>query len=195
MRSSFWENSFCFQRTTILYGLGILICRGAVIGVEAGEARGKEAREMSINNWKWQICEGFLWIEKDILLTSFATSWGIQSFAKSLDWSKLHASCHSAWVKSICSVLRVNSPPLSGFDSYFDELLKVCGIQQETVNEISSPCVTVLFIPISLWMMSCHLPPQAAISMIYQCQCDQNANDDAGGAVQSHRGQWNIHFH
>lgn len=39
---------------------------------------------------------------------------------------------------------------LSGFDGYFDGLLQVCSIQQETVNEISSPCATTLFIPISL---------------------------------------------
>ena len=44
-------------------------------------------------------------------------------------------------------------------------------------------------------MIPCHLPPQAAISMIYQCQCDQNANDGAGGDIQTHCGQWNIHFH
>lgn len=30
--------------------------QGLVLG------RGKEARERSVNNWKWQICEGFLWI-------------------------------------------------------------------------------------------------------------------------------------
>lgn len=122
-------------------------------------------------------------LQKDILFTSFASPRGIQSLAKSLDWSKLRASCHSAWVKSICSVLPVNSLALSGFDGYFDELPKVCRNQQETVNEISSPCATILFIPISLWMMSCHLQPQAAISMIYQCHCDQNANDDAGSAI------------
>lgn len=53
----------------------------------------------------------------------------------------------------------------------------------ETVNEIFSPWVTHLFIPISLWMMLCHWPPQAAISVVYQCQCDRNANDDAGRAA------------
>jgi hypothetical protein len=39
---------------------------------------------------------------------------------------------------------------LSGFDDYFDELLKVQRIQQETVNEIATPCETILFIPTSL---------------------------------------------
>lgn len=53
-------------------------------------------------------------------------------------------------MKSVCGVLPVNSLALSDFDGYFDELLKECRIQQETVNEISSPCVTILFIPISL---------------------------------------------
>lgn len=52
MKSSFWENSLWFQGTTISYDPRIVICRGAVIGVEEGESRGKEAREMSINNWK-----------------------------------------------------------------------------------------------------------------------------------------------
>lgn len=156
------------------------MCGGAGIGVGGGEKKPE----------KWASTIGgdksvrvFSELQKDILFTSFASPRGIQGLAKSLDWSKLCASCQGVWVKSICSVLPANSPALSGFDGYFDELLKVCGIQQETVNEISSPCTTVLFLLISLWMMPCHSQPQAAISMIYQCHCDQNAHSDAGGAI------------
>lgn len=38
------------------------------------------------------------------------------------------------------------------------------------LNDITSPCTKILFGPLSLWMRSCHLSPQAAISMICQCQ-------------------------
>ena len=59
-RASFWEESLRFQGPTISCDPGILICGGAVMSAEDGAARGKQAREMSTSNWKWQICEGFL---------------------------------------------------------------------------------------------------------------------------------------
>lgn len=122
-------------------------------------------------------------LQKDILFTSFASPQGIWSFAKSLDWSKLHTSWHGVWwALSAVSCVWI-CLALSGFDGYFDELLKAWEVQQETVNEIASPCATILFMPISLWIMPCHLPPQAAISMIYQCRCDQNTNNNARGAI------------
>lgn len=67
------------------------------------------------------------------------------------------------------------------------------------VKEITSPCATILFGPISLWIKSCYLPPQAAISMIYQCQRGGNQNGQWRTMLelssQAGRGQRNICFH
>ena len=89
-------------------------------------------------------------LQKDILFTSFAGPWGIQSFPQSLDWSKLHTRRHSAGELYPWGPAREFTATLSGFDGYFDELRKVRRLQQETVNEVPSPCATILFIPISL---------------------------------------------
>lgn len=83
------------------------------MSVEAGEARGKEAREMSTSNWKRQVREGFLEIAKRYFVHQLGRPLGDSKLPSVIGLKQIAHPPATVQAISMCGVLRVNSPRLS----------------------------------------------------------------------------------